>query len=154
MITGTPPSAHNRSIDASYSTLSFDYTRIDPTLTTVTKGMIAPYTPETKMSFGLQYEFMLRNKGTVTPRIDASYTDQVYAQAVNAPTNLIPAYTLLNTRITWHAPNNPWQFAVEGTNLTNKYYYVTLFDLMSAAGYIHGQPSRPREWAMTFKRTF
>ncbi len=142
------------SIDASYSTLSFDYTRIGVGLSAVTKGMIAPYTPEAKASFGLQYEFSLRNKGTVTPRIDASYTDQVYAQAVNAATNLIPAYTLVNARITWRAPNNPWQFAVEGTNLTNEYYYVTLFDLMSAAGYIHGQPSRPREWAMTFKRTF
>jgi iron complex outermembrane recepter protein len=141
-------------LDASYSTLSFDYSRIGVGLSAVTKGMIAPYTPETKASVGLQYEFSLRNKGTVTPRIDASYTDQVYAQAVNAATNLIPAYTLVNARVTWHAPNNPWQFAVEGTNLTNEYYYVTLFDLMSAAGYIHGQPSRPREWAMTFKRTF
>jgi hypothetical protein len=32
---------------------------------------------------------------------------------------------------------------------------VTLFDLWdNGAGYIHGQPSRPREYAMTVKRNF
>ena len=34
---------------------------------------------------------------------------------------------------------------MEVTNLTDEYYYVTLFDLWGPAGYIHGQPSRPRE---------
>jgi iron complex outermembrane receptor protein len=48
-----------------------------------------------------------------------------------------------------------WQVALEGTNVTDEYYYVTLFDLSNnAAGYIHGQPSRPREFAMSVKRNF
>ena len=34
-------------------------------------------------------------------------------------------------------------------------YAGMFFDLTgAAAGYIHGQPSRPREWAMSFKRSF
>jgi iron complex outermembrane recepter protein len=142
-------------LDASLSTLNFDYSRLAPG-SAVQPGMIAPYTPETKASIGLQYEFGLgTNRGTITPRIDASYTDQIYAQAVNAPTNLIDAVTLLNARLTWRSVSDEWQVALEGTNLTDEYYYVTLFDLTgAAAGYIHGQPSRPREWAMTFKRSF
>jgi iron complex outermembrane receptor protein len=142
------------SIDASLSHLDFEYQSIDPRATAVTLGMITPYTPENKASFGLQYEFTLGNGGTVTPRIDAFYTDQMYANAVNAPTNLIEDYTVVNGRLTWRSGTDEWQVALEATNLTDEYYYVTLFDLASAAGYIHGQPSRPREWAMTVSRSF
>jgi outer membrane receptor protein involved in Fe transport len=46
-------------IDASLSTLDFEYQRIDPGATAVTLGMITPYTPETKASVGLQYAFSL-----------------------------------------------------------------------------------------------
>lgn len=142
------------SIDASLSHLNFEYQNIDPGATAVTLGMITPYTPENKASVGLSYVFTLANGGTVTPRIDVGYTDQVYANAVNAPTNLIDAYTLVNTRLMWRSANEDWQVALEGTNLTDEYYYVTLFDLSGAAGYIHGQPSRPREWALTVSRSF
>jgi iron complex outermembrane receptor protein len=142
-------------LDASYSYLNFEYQTIVPGATAVTLGMITPYTPETKASIGLQYEFGLgTGKGTFTPRIDVSYTDQVYGNAVNADTNLIPGYTLVNARLTWRSVDDAWQVALEGTNLADKYYYVTLFDLWGPAGYIHGQPSRPREWAATFKRSF
>jgi iron complex outermembrane receptor protein len=142
------------SIDASYGHLNFDYSSVDPS-SAVRPGMITPYTPENKASFGLQYEFSLGGGASITPRLDATYTDKVYADAVNAPTNLIDAYNLLNARVTWRSSNATWQAALEGTNLANKYYYVTLFDLTGgAAGYIHGQPSRPREWAMSIRRNF
>jgi iron complex outermembrane receptor protein len=142
-------------IDASYSTLDFEYQTIVPGATSVTLGMITPYTPEDKWSLGLQYEFGLSGGGSFTPRFDFAYTSEVYANAVNAPTNLIEDYTLANFRLTWRSGDDAWQVALEGTNLTDEYYYVTLFDLTgAAAGYIHGQPSRPREWAMTIRRNF
>jgi len=141
-------------IDASWGHLNFDYTTVNAA-SPVKIGMISPYTPEDKASLGLQYEFEVGRGGSLTPRIDAAYTDQVYASSVNAPTNLIDAYTTINARLTWRSIDDVWQVALEGTNVTDKYYYVTLFDLSrNAAGYIHGQPSRPREWAMSFKRSF
>jgi iron complex outermembrane receptor protein len=142
------------SIDASLSHLNFDYQTIVPGATAVTLGMITPYTPENKASFGLQYAFGLSKGGTFTPRFDIAYTDDVFSNAVNAPTNLIEAYTLLNARLTWRSAQDAWEVALEATNLTDEYYYVTLFDLFGPTGYIHGQPSRPREWAMTIKRSF
>jgi iron complex outermembrane receptor protein len=79
----------------------------------------------------------------------------VYSNAVNAPTNLIDAYTLVNARLTWRSASNTWQVSVEGTNLADKYYYVTLFDLRAAgAGLDKAQPGRPREWAVTVKKSF
>ncbi len=45
--------------------------------------------------------------------------------------------------------------SLEVTNLTDKYYYVTLFDLRAAgAGLDKAQPSRPREWAVSVKKSF
>jgi iron complex outermembrane recepter protein len=142
-------------IDASLSYLDFEYSRIDPGATNVTLSMVAPYTPESKASLGIQYEFSLSGGGTFTPRLDATYTDSVYASAVNAPTNFIDGYEVYNARATWRSASEDWEVALEATNLADKYYYVTLFDLWdNGAGYIHGQPSRPREYAMTVKRSF
>jgi iron complex outermembrane receptor protein len=140
------------SLDASYSLLDFTYDKVSGD---VTLDMISPWTPKNKASVGLQYEFGLGKHGSITPRLDVNYTDQVYASAVNAPTNLIDAYTLENLRVTWRSENDSWRVALEGTNIGDKYYYLTLFDLSrNAAGYIAGQPGRPQEWAITFTRSF
>jgi iron complex outermembrane receptor protein len=140
------------SLDASLSYLDFKYTK---TAGDVTLDMVSPYTPKNKASFGMQYEFGLGKHGSITPRLDVNYTDQVYSSAVNAPTNLIDGYTLANVRVTWRSENDSWRVALEGTNVTDKYYYLTLFDLSrNAAGYIAGQPGRPEEWAITFTRSF
>ena len=106
---------------------------------------LSRYTPETKASVGLQYAFSLGAGATLTPRLDVSYQDEIYGNAVNAPTNFIDAVTLSNARLTWQSADEAWQAALEVTNLTDEYYYVTLFDLWGPAGYIHGQPARPRE---------
>ena len=142
------------SMDASLSHLNFEYQTIVPGATAVTLGMITPYTPEDKASLGIQYAFALSGGGTFTPRLDVAYTSEVFSNAVNAPTNFIDAYTTSNARLTWRSANDAWEAALEVTNLTDEYYYVTLFDLWGPAGYIHGQPSRPRESAITFKRSF
>jgi len=141
-------------IDATFSTLDFEYKSIIPGATAVTLGMITPYTPETKVSVGLQNRFTLGGGSTLTPRIDASFTDEVFSNAVNAPTNFIEDYTVVNARLTWESAEETWEVALESTNLTDEYYYVTIFDLWGPAGYIHGQPSRPREWALTVRRSF
>ena len=142
------------SVDASYSHLGFDYTRVEAT-SVVKKGMISPYTPENKWSIGAQYEYPLQSLGSLVGRLDANYQDSIYADANNRPTNFIPARTLLNARLTWRSPDENWEIAAEFTNLTDEYYYLTKFDLSSnASGYVDGQPGRPMEWAVNIKRRF
>jgi iron complex outermembrane receptor protein len=141
-------------LDATMSHLDFEYKSIIPGATAVTLGMITPFTPENKVSFGLQNRFTLPGGSTLTPRIDAAFTDSVYSNAVNAETNFIDSYTIVNARLTWESANEDWEIALESTNLTDEYYYLTIFDLWGPAGYIHGQPGRPREWAVTVRRSF
>jgi iron complex outermembrane receptor protein len=148
------------SIDASYSYLDFDYTRINPLAggptrpTGVQEWMITTYTPKTKWSVGAQYEIPV-GTGSVTPRIDASHQSDMYSNAVNGPRNLIDGYALINARLTWRNPDNDWETSLEVTNLTDKYYLLTSFDLTGAgAGNANGQPGRPREFAITVKKSF
>jgi iron complex outermembrane receptor protein len=140
--------------EATYSHLDYEYSTIDPGATAVTLGMISPYTPENKWSFGAQYEISLGDLGTLTPRVDLGWQGEIFSNAVNGPMNFIEDYLLTNGRLTWRSPDDDWQIALEITNMTDEYYYVTLFDLWGPVGYVHGQPGRPREWALTFKRNF
>jgi iron complex outermembrane receptor protein len=141
-------------IDFAYAYIDFKYKTIDPT-TGVSLDSSAPFTPENKLSLGAQYMFELGNGlGDLTPRIDLSYQDDTYTAALNSTGAFVPAYTLANGRLTYRSDDSKWQAALEVTNLTDKYYYLTIYDLMTGAGFINGQPGRPREWAFTIKRSW
>jgi iron complex outermembrane receptor protein len=143
-------------IDGSASYTDFDY--IAGSLlpaSGITADMVSVYTPKWKWSVGAQYEVLLGSAGSITPRIDAAYQSAVYTNAVNGPTNRIAPYTVANARITWRNEHKDLEVGLEVTNLFDKYYYQTLFDLTRAgAGFVTGLPGRPREWAVTVKKTF
>jgi iron complex outermembrane receptor protein len=140
------------SIDFSYAYLDFKYTSVDES-TGISLDSAAPFTPEYQYSIGAQYRLDLSNEGgDLTFRLDYSYQDDQYAAALNTRTATIPAYGVLNGRVTWRSEDTKWELSLEGTNLKNKYYYLTLYDLYTGAGYTSGQPARPREIAFTIKR--
>jgi iron complex outermembrane receptor protein len=148
-------------IDAAMSYLDFDYTEINPQAGGPTApagvqiGMVPPYTPEWKWAAGIQYEFDLGNSGSITPRVDANYQSHLFSNAVNGPRNRIEGYTLANARLTWRNEGEDLEVALEVTNLFDEYYLLTSFDLTGAgAGFVAGQPGRPREWAVTVKKDF
>lgn len=148
------------SIDASYSHLDFKYTRINPDAGGPTRptgpqfGMRPAYMPKSKWSAGVQYEIPLGTLGSLTPRIDASYQGDLFANGSNAATNFIESYTLANARVTWRNGDGQWESSLEVTNLTDKYYFLTRFDQFTLTGITDGQPGRPREWGLTVKRKF
>jgi iron complex outermembrane receptor protein len=112
---------------------------------------------------GVQYEFPLGGgAGTLTPRFDVTYTGPVagsdLAPAPGSPSALygnVPGYTVANAHLMWRNASKNLQATLEVTNLTNKYYYYSKFDLTGAgAGTITGSPGRPLEWALTMKKSF
>ena len=117
---------------------------------------------QTKWSFGIQYEADLGSAGSLTPRVDVSYQDKLSGAdvepAAGSPSDLlgqVPSYTLANARLTWRNADRDLDVSLEVTNLFDKYYYLSKFDLTGAgAGVITGQPGRPREWAVSVKKKF
>jgi iron complex outermembrane receptor protein len=112
--------------------------------------------PKLKASLGAAYAFGIPGGSTLTPRLDVSYQGEFFTDVVNrTPEGTIPARTLLNGRLQWDAANGKWSVAALGTNLANKQYYVSLFDLRAfGEGMETGQPGRPREWAVNLKYKF
>ena len=62
---------------------------------------------------------------------------------------------LANARLTWRNEDDDLEISAEVTNLFDKYYLLTVFDLtLAGTGWATGQPGRPREWALTVKKRF
>lgn len=117
-------------------------------------GDYPPYTPRWKWSLGAQYEIDVGGAGSLTPRVDASFQDDIY-YGVNLPTSLIKGYVLSNARLTWKYADRDLEIAAEVTNLFNKYYLLTGFDrTMGSSRFSIAQAGRPREWALTVKKKF
>ena len=141
-------------LDAAVSYIDFEYTRIEPS-TGLSDTFTRPYLPEWKWSVGAQYTFDLATAGFLTARIDASYQDSVYTNPVNTVNNFIPAYTVVNARISWMNADRDLEVALQAANLLDEYYYLTKLDLvLPGAGAIKSQPGRPREIALTIRKTF
>ena len=66
-----------------------------------------------------------------------------------------PMHIVANARLTWRNEAKDLEIGLEVTNLFDKYYLLTLFDLTRAgAGVAAALPGRPREWAVSVKKTF
>ncbi|MET0547112.1 MAG: TonB-dependent receptor [Caulobacterales bacterium] len=87
-------------IDASISTLDFDYTELDPS-TGLSKADVAPFTPKLKWSAGAQYEVSLGNYGSLIPRVDVAHQNKMFTNADNGPLNTVAAYTIANAHLAW-----------------------------------------------------
>jgi iron complex outermembrane recepter protein len=118
--------------------------------------------PKVNMSAGLQYGIPLGSAGTLTPRVDAFYQSHRTNGPVTAPQRdpdwVIGGYTLLNARLTYDTMEGDWQVALSATNLGNKFYWQQLGPATTATGLVTdaraGTPGRPREWAITVKKSF
>jgi iron complex outermembrane receptor protein len=153
-------------IDGSLSYLTSKYDKLNPAAEYPTNpaGVAKddpPFftSPKWKGTIGAQYEVGLGSAGSITPRVDLAYQAKQFSGAVvtgGTRTRLfIPAYTIGNARLTYRSPGDDWEAALEVTNFTNKYYYLSIFDLRGAgAGFRKAQPGRPREWAVTLKKKF
>lgn len=142
------------SFDMAASYLDFQYKDTDQATTGIALNMVTPFTPEYKISGGVQYDIVDSDAGRLSLRVDGSYQSEVYTEAMNGPTNRIDGYFLANARLVWTAPDNDWSAALEVTNLSDKYYELTRFDQAVQAGSVSATPGGPRQWAITLTKSF
>jgi iron complex outermembrane receptor protein len=115
------------------------------------------YVPEYNWSASLSYAFGTGaggDGGSITPRVDA-YGQSEICSSIISELACAADYTLLNARLEWTDAENEWTVAVGGTNITDEEYYLNIFDLTPfGQNTVEGQPGRPAEWYVQFRRTF
>jgi outer membrane protein OmpA-like peptidoglycan-associated protein len=77
----------------------------------------------------------------------------VYTDATNTPLNKIESYTLLNFIAWWESANSDWRIKFEWLNLTDKVYYMDMYD-QTGQGTILAQPGLPQTFNISFQRNF
>jgi len=143
-------------IDGSLSYLDFQYKYLIPAIlgSGITYDMVMPFTSKWKASGGIQYEIPLGGDVSLTPRFDIAYQSEFWSLTLNRPTNRVPDTTLANARLTLRLGDG-LEGSLVVTNLFDKYYYLNKYDgLITSLGTAQGTPGRPREWAVTIKKTF
>ena len=102
--------------------------------------------PEWSLSAGTAYRLGLGALGEVTGRIDWSWQDAEYNDAVNSPQIRQSAFHLVNASLAFVPRDGRWQLTVASRNLLDETYLVTgnsAFD--TAAAYVEQVYGRPRE---------
>ena len=75
--------------------------------------------------------------------------------AAGDPIDYAPSVTLANARLTWKNEAGDIAVSAEVQNLFNKYYNPARFAAVYGfSGVIYSQVGKPREWAITVKKTF
>lgn len=158
--------AQGLAIDAALSYLDFAYDAdsLNPAAAFPTNpgGVSAddpPSVPQWKATLGAQYKIETGGAGSITPRFDINYQDRQYTGPTflngTRSLNFIPAFTLVNARITWTNADEDVDVSLEALNLFDEYYYLSIFDLRGAgAGFRKARPGAPQEFALTLRKRF
>ena len=134
--------------------LDAEYTEVNPAATEIDLSKDLVNTPELSVNFGLQYNFDLKGKGTLTPRIDWFYKADYYNDALNSKALYQDSYDLVNASISFENLEGKWQIILSGKNLTNERYITTGFASEDFQSVAEANFGRPKEWALSIKRKF
>jgi len=107
--------------------------------------------PKWNLVTAAQYEYSLGDMGTLTPRLDYSYTSRVENEAANDPRLSQKGFGLLNLSMTWRDVNDVWSVTAAGKNVTDETYLVTG---VSGSGIVEGVYGLPATWSLSIRRNF
>jgi iron complex outermembrane receptor protein len=112
------------------------------------------FTNAPKWSGGLSLENTtpLSNGGSLTARVNYTYQTMVYPETTLSPLIAQPAYGLWNAGVIWQI-NQPWSLSLQGTNLANKSYRTTGYNV-GALGIYTGFYGAPRMVTLSAKYKF
>jgi iron complex outermembrane receptor protein len=140
-------------VDASLSKQHFEYTSVAPAAGIPLSAQGQNFEP-LKWSVGAQYEIPVWAGATLTPRLDFTFAGGLYTNANNDANSYVYGHQNLNGRLTYRPATGNWELAVLGTNLTDKLWYTSVFDLSATQGQVYGLPSAPRSIEVQFKKNF
>jgi iron complex outermembrane receptor protein len=108
--------------------------------------------PEYSGTVNLEWRTGLVNGGDLSARIGYSYQSEVYPTTDLAEEIKQDGYGLLSAGVIWKA-NDSWSFSLQGTNLTDKEYRTTGYNI-AALGVLTGFYGAPRQYSLTARYDF
>jgi iron complex outermembrane receptor protein len=141
------------SLEGTFSKQHFEYKSVNPA-SGIPLGAPGPNFQPLKWSLAAQYEARIPNGGSLTPRLDFIYSSGFFTNTAADPQSYVYGYHELNGRITYRPEAGTWEASVVGSNLTDKLWYTTNFDLYASLGSVYGIPSAPRTIWAEFRKKF
>jgi iron complex outermembrane recepter protein len=115
---------------------------------------VAPYSPKVKGNVGAQYSLDLGALGSITPRVDYTYTSRVYFDPQNLLASSQGGFSLINAHLAWAGADGKFSANLDANNVGNKLYYVSKFNQLASFGILTGQPAEPRNFLVSLKYAF
>ncbi len=133
--------------------LDTEYTEVGEAADAIRPGAPFAQAPEWTLAMSLQYTANLPGGGVLTPRVDYTWSDEYTLASDYRNQNFQKSFGLMNARVTYTPPNDRWELAFFGTNLTNEYYMDSGF--YSEANQISFVSlGRPREYGASLSFNF
>jgi iron complex outermembrane receptor protein len=83
-------------------------------------GNRLPRSPRFTVSLGAQYSVDVGRLGTIVPRVDFYYRDEIAFRQYGNPADIAPAYTRTDARLTWISETGRFWGEIYGRNLENE----------------------------------
>jgi len=98
-----------------------------------------PLAPEFSGTVGFDYDWQLANSWRMGISSIVEFSDEYQANELNSPFGIQDSYTRLNATIQLYSPNDSWELAVIGRNLTDE-FVVTRSSTDTVCAAVSGTP--------------
>ena len=148
-------------ITATVGYIDAGYDKLDPSVTEgsnatpifITNKLVN--TPEWSAALGVAYTVDIGDWATLVPRVDWSFHDEQYNDAINEPRLFQDDYSLLNAAITLQTTDGRWEGILAFRNITDEEYLVTgNSSFGTSASYNDNLYGRPAEWSLSVQYNF
>ena len=108
--------------------------------------------PEFSGAVNVEYRTDLANGGNLSARVGYSYQSEVWPTTDLSPVIRQDGYGLVNAGVIWEL-NDAWTFSLQGTNLADKEYRTTGYNI-PAVGTLIGFYGPPRQYSLSVRYDF
>jgi iron complex outermembrane recepter protein len=102
-----------------------------------------PFTSKWQANGSIRYAFAVGG-GEASLQGDVQYRSTFYFSLTNFDATKVTGYALLGARAAWQTPDEKWEFAVFGKNLTDKRYRTVGFEASDFGGFTQVGYGEPR----------
>jgi iron complex outermembrane receptor protein len=144
--------AENWTFSGNFAYLHTKYTDFESGGVNIADSQRFTNAPKWSGGLNLEHTIPLDNGGSVSGRINYTYQTSVYPETTLSPLIMQPSYGLWNAGVIWRI-NQPWTLNLQGTNLANKAYRTTGYNI-AALGIVTGFYGAPRMVTLSARYAF